>query len=113
MPGGQPSHTRARSAGRGVIKGIDALATGKVTGETINLAYGGGNSLLDLVNMIGMCLDKTPRATYEPARVGEVTRYVADITKAKELLGYEPTVPLSGGLPRAIAWQREVGILKD
>jgi UDP-glucose 4-epimerase len=98
---------------QGVIKGIDALAAGKVKGETINLAYGGGSSLLDLVNMIGMCLNKTPRATYEPARVGEVTRYVADITKAKELLGYEPTVPLSGGLPRAIAWQREAGILKD
>lgn len=97
---------------QGVLKGLDAVVSGKVTAETINLAHGSGNSLLDLVNMIGMCLDKTPKATYEPSRVGEVTRYVADITKARELLGYEPTTPLSGGLPKTIAWQREVGVLK-
>ena len=62
--------------------------------------------------MIGMCLNKTPDATYEPSRPGEVTRYVADISVARELLDYEPTLPLSGGLPKAIAWQRQVGLLK-
>ena len=98
---------------QGVVKGIDAVASGKITNATINLANGTGASLLDLVNMIGMCLGKTPDATYEPSRPGEVTRYVADITSARELLGYEPTTPLSGGLPKAIAWQREAGLLKS
>jgi UDP-glucose 4-epimerase len=97
---------------QGVVKGIDALASGKITNATVNLACGQGSSLFDLVNMIGMCLNKTPDATYEPSRPGEVTRYVADISVARELLGYEPTLPLSGGLPKTIAWQRQVGLLK-
>ncbi|MCH8054185.1 MAG: NAD-dependent epimerase/dehydratase family protein [Planctomycetes bacterium] len=97
---------------QGVVKGIDALAGGKIKSATINLACGQGSSLFDLVNMIGMCLNKTPDATYEPSRRGEVTRYVADISVARELLDYEPTLPLSGGLPKAIAWQRQVGLLK-
>ena len=83
-----------------------------MTGATSRPACGQGRSLYDLGNMIGMCLNKTPDATYESARPGEVTRYVADIGVARELLDYEPTLPLSGGLPKAIAWQRQVGLLK-
>ncbi len=97
---------------QGVLKGLDAIVAGRIKSETINLAYGQGNSLLDLVNMIGMCLGKTPKATFESPRSGEVTRYVADITSARKVLGYEPTTPLSGGLPQSIAWQKKNGYLK-
>jgi len=95
----------------GVVSGIDALATGRVRNQTINLASGRGYTLLDLVNMIGMSLGRTPKATFADARVGEVTRYVADISKARELLGFDPQWPLSGGLLKAVAWQRETGAL--
>jgi len=90
----------------GVIAGVDALAEGRVTDQTINLAYGQGNTLVDVINIVSLALGKTPNVTYEPSRVGEVTRYVADITKARELLGYRPKVPLSEGLIRAVAWFR-------
>jgi UDP-glucose 4-epimerase len=96
---------------QGVIKGLDAIVSGRVRSATVNVAYGQGSSLLDLVNMIGMCLNRTPRAAFESSRPGEVTRYVADISAARELLGYEPTTPLSGGLPQTIVWQRQAGIL--
>lgn len=95
----------------GMLKGIDALAARRVAGQTINLAYGQGNSLLDVVNIISLALGRSPNVRFEPARPGEVMRYVADITKARELLGYNPQTPLSSGLPRAIAWQRELGVL--
>ncbi len=95
----------------GLIRGIDRLVSGQVQNATINLAHGQGNTLADLVNLIGLALQKTPSATYEPARAGEVTRYVADISMAREQLGYEPTIPLTAGLPMAIAWQREAGHL--
>ena len=95
------------------IRAIDALVSGRVKNQTINLANGQGSSLVDLVNIIGMAINKTPNVTYEPSRAGEVTRYVADITKARELLDYEPATPLTAGLPKAIAWQREIGFLKD
>lgn len=95
----------------GIMRGIDALAARKISGQTINLACGQGNSLVDLVNIVSLALGKTPRVSYEPARPGEVMRYVADISKARELLGYQPLTPLSAGLPKAIAWQKQRGLL--
>lgn len=96
----------------GLVAAIDALAERRVANQTINLAYGHGSTLLDLVNLISLALGKEAKATYEPSRPGEVTRYVADINKARDLLGYEPQVPLSGGIGLAVKWQRKMGILK-
>lgn len=95
----------------GITRGIDALVAGKVTNQTINLAYGQGSTLVDALNIISLALGKTPRVTYESARPGEVTRYVADITKARMLLGYEPQTPLTAGLPKSIQWAKESGTL--
>ncbi len=95
----------------GVMRAIDALVERRVTQQTINLAYGQGATLLDLVNLISLSLGKEPNARYEPSRSGEVTRYVADISKARQLLGYEPQVPLTAGVPLAVKWQREQGVL--
>lgn len=96
----------------GVIRGIDAVVGGRVKGETINLAYGQGSTLVDLVNLITLALNKEAQVSYEPARPGEVTRYVADITKARQLLGYSPRVPLTAGVPAGIRWQIQNGYLK-
>ena len=95
----------------GVVRGIDALVAGKLSRETINLAYGHGSTLQDLVNLIALSLQAEPNVRYEPARVGEVTRYVADIAKARALLGYEPMTPLTAGVPQAVKWQRKIGAL--
>lgn len=95
----------------GILRAIDALVAGRVNQQTVNLAYGQGATLVDLVNLISLALQKEPNVHYEPSRAGEVTRYVADITKARELLGYEPQTPLTSGVPLAIRWQRETGAL--
>ncbi len=96
----------------GVVRGLDGLAAGRLRRNTINLACGQGSTLVDVVNLIGLTLGREPRVRYEPARPGEVTRYVADITQARRLLGYEPQTPLTAGIPRSIRWQREVGALR-
>jgi UDP-glucose 4-epimerase len=93
----------------GTVAGIDALVARRVIGQTINLAGGQGNTLGDVVDLIAVTLKKNPSVRYEPTRPGEVTRYVADISKARALLGYEPRVPLSSGLPRGIEWGRSWG----
>ncbi len=95
----------------GVLRGIDRLVGGTVNQQTINLAYGQGSTLLDLVNLISLALREEPNVRYEPSRTGEVTRYVADISKARELLRYQPQTPLTGGIPRAVKWQQEIGVL--
>ena len=88
----------------GVARGLELLVGGGAANQTINLAYGQGNSLVFLAETIGAALGVGPRLTLAPARVGEVTHYVADIAKARALLGYEPRVPLSEGIARAVAW---------
>jgi UDP-glucuronate 4-epimerase len=95
----------------GIVAGIEAIANGKITRETINLACGQGSTLEDLVGLLERALGRPADVTWEASRPGEVTRYVADITKARELLGYQPRVPLSAGIDRYVAWWRERSLL--
>jgi UDP-glucose 4-epimerase len=91
----------------GIARGIARLASGEVTNETINLAYGQGNTLVRAAELIAAELGVEPEINRAPALLGEVTRYVADIRKARELLGWQPTTPLDQGIPRAVEWFKE------
>jgi len=95
----------------GVVAGLQAVVDGRVRRETVNLAFGQGSTLVDLVNLIGLSVNREPNVRYDSARPGEVTRYVANLSKARELLGYAPRTPLTAGVPRAVRWQREIGAL--
>ena len=91
----------------GITRGIERLASGHVVNETVNLAYGEGNTLVHCAERIAHELGVEPRMTLAPSLLGEVTHYVADLTRARELLGYDPQVPLDAGIARAVAWFRE------
>src|SRR4051812_612663 len=91
----------------GIARGIERLADGRVANETINLAYGQGNTLVRAAELIASELHVEPQISQAPSLVGEVTRYVADIRKARDLLGWEPKMPLDEGIPRSVAWFRE------
>ncbi|MBW3536513.1 MAG: NAD-dependent epimerase/dehydratase family protein [Actinobacteria bacterium] len=93
----------------GVISGIEAVVDGKVKNDTINLAYGQGNTLHDLVNLLFLALARKVEVDYQPSRVGEVTRYVADISKARRILGYSPAIPLTAGIPLYTDWWKSQG----
>lgn len=93
----------------GICLGIEKLLQRAVVNQTINLAYGEGNSLVDLAAWIGKTVGVEPKISYTPSQAGEVTRYIADISKARKLLGYNPKTPLREGIPKAIAWSREFG----
>ena len=88
----------------GVYRGIELLESSGEANQTINLAYGEGNSLVTLAEYIGEALGAAPQITIRPARVGEVTHYVANIGRARALLGYAPQIPLREGIGRAAAW---------
>jgi UDP-glucose 4-epimerase len=91
----------------GIAAGVYALQEGRVENQTINLAYGQGNSLINMAQYVGKALGKEPKITIAPALLGEVTHYVADISKARELLGYNPKVPLEEGIPRTVEWNKK------
>ena len=87
--------------------GIAKLLAGKVKNQTFNLACGEGNTLETLATLISKAVGVEPNITFKPVQAGEITRYIADITKAKELLGYTPQTTLAEGIPKAISWSRE------
>jgi nucleoside-diphosphate-sugar epimerase len=90
----------------GVLSGIELLTRDGPANQTINLAYGRGNSLLAMAQLIGQALGVEPDIVFEPSRVGEVTHYVANVGKARALLGYQPQTPLKEGIFKAVAWDR-------
>ena len=91
----------------GIVRGITKLLAGEVTNHTINLAYGEGNSLVRMAELIAEALGRRPEIIVAPAkRPGEVSYYVADLSLARDLLGYVPQVALNEGIRRAVAWAR-------
>ncbi len=88
----------------GIVRGVEALGAGELVNETINLAYGRGSSLVHAARLIAAELGVEPRMTLAPSLLGEVTHYVADLTKARSLLGYEPRVAIEEGISRSVAW---------
>lgn len=91
----------------GIAHGVQAVGEGRLRDETINLAFGQGNTLFRAAELIAGQLDVEPRIETAPARLGEVTYYVADIRKAHDLLGWEPETSLENGIAKAVAWFRE------
>lgn len=91
----------------GVRAGIDRLVSGDEANQTINLAYGQGNSLVRMARYVGEALGVEPEMSIEPSRVGEVTHYVANIGKARALLDYEPSTSLREGIHKAVDWCTE------
>ncbi len=90
----------------GIVRGINLLVDGVPVNETINLACGEGHSLITMAEYIGETLGIEPEIAVESSRVGEVTHYVADISKARTLLGYDPTTPLEEGIRKSIEWSQ-------
>jgi nucleoside-diphosphate-sugar epimerase len=91
----------------GIVRGIERLADRRVENETINLAFGEGNTLVRAAELIGQQLDVTPDIDFKPSLRGEVTHYIADISKARQLLDWQPKTPLDQGVPKAVAWFRD------
>ena len=79
-----------------------------VSGFVFNVGTGDRYSLNQTLEILrGLSAKKLP-AKYEPAREGDIRDSQADITSARELLGYEPTVRFEEGLERTYEWYREV-----
>ncbi len=75
-----------------------------VAGEVINVAAGGRISLLELVRGLQIILQKDIAPTFGPTREGDVRDSQADIHKARQLLGFEPSVSFEEGLRRTVGW---------
>lgn len=70
----------------------------RLNGEVINIGYGQRTSLNDLVRILNQLLGTELEPIYEPARAGDVRDSQADISKARQLLGYQPGIDVETGL---------------
>jgi nucleoside-diphosphate-sugar epimerase len=61
-------------------------------------------SVLDLLGALGEAQGQAVTPRHAPARAGDVRHSHADISAAREGLGYEPSVSLEEGLARTLAW---------
>jgi UDP-glucose 4-epimerase len=78
-----------------------------VQGETFNIAYGEGTTIMELARVVQELLQTTVGVDIQPSRIGEVNRYIAEIEKAKKSLGYAPTVSFSEGIRKSVTWYLE------
>src|ERR1700687_4809011 len=77
-----------------------------VSGKVFNVGVGGRVSLNEVVRVLGKISGKTLETKYEPPRDGDIRDSQADISQARELLGYEPQVSFEEGLSRTYEWYR-------
>jgi nucleoside-diphosphate-sugar epimerase len=77
-----------------------------VSGKVFNVGVGGRVSLNDVLLELRKITGKTLEAKYEPPREGDIRDSQADISQAKEFLGYEPQVSFEEGLARTFEWYR-------
>lgn len=79
----------------------------KCDGRPINIACNRQTSLNQIYKKLQELLKTDIEPIYGPERKGDVKHSLADITRAKEVLGYEPLVYFEEGLERAIDWYKE------
>lgn len=82
-------------------------ASHQVAGQAFNIAYGGREYLIDLYYEICKILEKQIEPNFGSDRIGDIKHSHADISKAKEALGYHPDYNFSEGLKLAIDWYKE------
>ena len=84
------------------------LAPSEAAGEAFNVAYGGREFLIDIYYGLTKALGKEGvEPNFGPDRAGDIKHSNADISKAKELLGYDPDYSFEKGIALAIEWYKE------
>ena len=104
---GDGEHTRDFTYVANVVDGVlRACTASQASGEVINVATGGRISLNQLFLNVRDFVGADLEPIYDAPRAGDVKDSQADISKARQLLGYEPIVSFEEGLQQTVAWYR-------
>lgn len=85
---------------------LACLAPKEAVGQVYNIAYGGRETLLDVYHGLTKALQVDVAPIHGPDRAGDIRHSNADISRARELLGYQPEWSFAEGIKEAIAWYR-------
>jgi UDP-glucose 4-epimerase len=81
-------------------------ATG-VSGEAFNIACGEGITLKAVLECLAELTDQVMAPEYQAPRAGDIKHSLADISKAKGMLGYQPAISFHEGLKRTLEFFRQ------
>ena len=90
----------------GIIKSIEMFDI--IKNNTFNIASGEGITIFEIAKIILNKMASKGRVVIKESRTGEVIKFIADITRATELLNYEPKVSIEEGIEKAIEWYKNV-----
>lgn len=82
-------------------------ASSEVAGQVFNIAYGGREYLIDIYQEICKALNKDVNPVFGSDRAGDIKHSNADISKAKDLFGYDPEWNFERGIEAAIEWYKQ------
>jgi UDP-glucose 4-epimerase len=83
-----------------VVRANLAAAATDAVGEAFNVGTGSETTIRELAETVRRVTDSDSDVVHEDARPGDVPASLADLSRARESLGYEPTVDLETGLRR-------------
>lgn len=89
----------------GIIKAIVNFAIAK--NDTYNLGAGQGLTIIEVAEMIKEALKSQSQIIIQENRAGEVVKFIADITKSQQKLGYQPKTFIKDGLNKSIEWYQQ------
>jgi len=83
------------------------LASSDAAGEAFNIGAGGREYLIDVYDALCDALGTRVEPNFGPVRKGDIRDSNADISKARELLGYDPEFDFDKGIHLAIDWYKK------
>lgn len=91
----------------GIVRSAEYVLNNKDVYEVLNLGNSSPVSLMEMIDTIGKVLSVSPSIEKLPMQPGDVDRTYADISKAKEIIGYEPQVTFEEGIKNFVLWYKE------
>jgi len=85
---------------------LRACTAPNAPGRAINVGVGGRFTLNQTIALLNQIFGKQVTPRYDPPRSGDVLHSQADISLARQVLGYEPKVPYEQGLKKTVEWYR-------
>ena len=76
----------------------------EIKNEVFNLAYGQGSSILEVAQLFKKLLRTNNKIEIKENRTGEVVKFIADISKARNKIGYDPQINIVEGVKKSIDW---------
>lgn len=90
----------------GIIKSCNYVLENKNVYEILNIGNSSPTSLKEMINTIAKVLEVEPNIKQLPMQPGDVDRTYADVSKARNLIGYEPKTSFEEGIEKFVKWYK-------